>query len=179
VAQRTTGGEGAAPVITDVAVEELGELRAPPLAGAMDRFENTRVSIGIGGAAAGAVIGTLIIPGIGTAIGAFVGVLAGFLKTTESLKNDCIGKLAACLSDAETQVGAQLEARRPNLASAIQSSLEEGIDASVQRFQHALDRMLEVEKRTLNKERSKRDKLALVRNALDEHDARIAELVRT
>jgi hypothetical protein len=172
-----TSGDGAAPVISDVTVEDLGDLRAPPLGGAMDAFERTRVNIGIGGAAAGAVIGTLIVPGIGTAIGAIVGVLAGFLKTTDSLKQDCIAKLDACLADAESQVRTQLEARRPSLAGAIRSSLEEGIDASVQRLGTALDRMIDVEKRTLEKERAKRDQLGRVRKALEENEARITQLL--
>jgi hypothetical protein len=57
VARRSSIADGGAPVIAELSDSNMPPLAAPPLAGAMDAFESKRVGYGLGGAAAGAVIG--------------------------------------------------------------------------------------------------------------------------
>jgi hypothetical protein len=176
LARRASIGQAGAPVIADVS--DLASLDTGALQGALDTFEQGRVGIGLGGAAAGAVIGTLIAPVIGTAIGAFLGVLAGFLKGIESLREDCATKVSACLDDAALAMRAQLDAREASFASALEASLEDALDAAMQRFERSIARLMDLETRTLAAERAKLAELATLRASLEAEEARLAALAR-
>jgi hypothetical protein len=168
--------DSAAPVVSEVTAEALPALDTAPLTGAMSAFESQRVGLGLGGAAAGAVLGTLIAPVIGTAIGAFLGVFAGFLKGVDSLKQDCVEKLEACLDDGEKQLRAQIDARQPSFAGALKGSLEDALEAAMGRFERSIGHLMELERKTLDAQRGKLTRLAELRTALDAHEARISEL---
>ena len=176
VARRASMSDGSAPVIADVASAEVVALDGAPFAGAMDAFEQRRVGYGLGGAAAGAVLGTLIAPVIGTAIGAFLGVFAGLLKGVESLRQDCVVSVEACVDESARQIRAQLESRHENLATALRASLEEALDAAMQRFERSIARLMELETKTLAAEREKLARLAALRASLEAHEARFAAL---
>jgi hypothetical protein len=169
-------GEGSAPVIADAAGGELVTLDPASFDGAMDAFEQRRVGLGLGGAAAGAVLGTLIVPVIGTAIGAFLGVFAGLLKGIESLRQDCVASVEACVDEAGQQIRAQLESRQPSLAAALRSSLEDALDAAMQRFERSIARLMELETKTLAAEQEKVARLTALRASLEAHEARFAAL---
>src|SRR5262249_14285301 len=47
---------------------------------AVRTFDRTRIGFGVGGAAAGAAAGTLLLPGLGSAAGALVGAFATFAR---------------------------------------------------------------------------------------------------
>jgi hypothetical protein len=167
-----------APVVTDVMTEEIASLKNVPLNGALDKFERQRVGIGLGGAAVGAAVGTLIVPGIGTAIGAFIGVFAGFLKGVDSLKKDCVARLDGVVDDAEKEIRAQIETRTRVYADAIRGSLEDAFDAAMQRFEQSIERLMSVEKKTLDKENAKLERLRELQTTLASHEARFAELAK-
>jgi hypothetical protein len=176
VARRVEDGDEPAAVIPEAI--DLAPLARAPLQSALDKFETRRVGLGLGGVAAGAVLGTLIVPGIGTAIGAFVGVFAGFFKGLDSLKQECIERLDACLDDVEQSVAAQIEGRHASFADALRSSLDEALDQAMQRLEASIGRLMALERRVLESERRKREDLARLRAGLDEDVTRIAAPIR-
>ena len=176
LARRQSMGDAPAPVITDAASGEFAALDCGPLADAMGAFEQSRVRYGLGGAAAGAVLGTLIAPVIGTAIGAFLGVFAGLFRNVESLKQDCVAGIEACVDESAQQLRAQLESRQANLAGALRASLEESLDTAMQRFAQSIARLMELERETLAVEREKLARLAELHASLEHQEARFAAL---
>ena len=119
----------------------------------------------------------MILPGIGTAVGAFLGVFAGFLKGLESLKQECIAKLDACMSEAEQQVEAQLAAKKPDIARAIRMSLDEALEQALARLEDAIARLVAVERKAITAEQTKLKEIDDARVVLEEHDARLARLI--
>ena len=66
----------------------------------------------------------------------FLGVFAGLLKGVESLRQDCVVSVEACVDESALQIRAQLESRHESLAAALRASLEEALDATaMQRFE--------------------------------------------
>jgi hypothetical protein len=175
---RRFGIEELSPVVSELTRDDLQrELAASPVEGALGAFEKQRVGYGIGGAATGALLGTLIFPGIGTAIGAFVGVFAGFLKGIDSLKQDCFDKIDATLSATEAHSLEQLRGKRPDFARVIALSVEEALGEALQRLEDAISRLMAVEKRTIERERSTLAQLDDARSSLEEHDNQLAKLI--
>jgi hypothetical protein len=176
VARRTSIGDGPAPVIADADSGEVFALASAPFEGALAAFEKRRVGLGLGGAAAGAVLGTLVVPVIGTAIGAFLGVFAGLFEGVESLRRDCAAKIEACVDESARQIRAQLEGRKESLAGALRGSLEDALDAAMDRFAQAIARLMEVEQKAFEVEKTKLARLAELRTALETHEARFAAI---
>jgi hypothetical protein len=176
VARRASIGDGPAPVIEEAGAGELTGIDGGLLEGAMDAFEQRRVGYGLGGAAAGAVLGTLVAPVIGTAIGAFLGVLTGLLTRIDSLKQDCAARIEACVDDVAEAIRAQLESRHATLGAALRASLEEALDAAMQRFERSIARLMEVERKTLAAEHERLARLAELRASLEAHGAWFAAL---
>jgi hypothetical protein len=175
---RRFGIEELSPVVSELTRDDLQrELAASPVEGALGAFEKQRVGYGIGGAATGALLGTLIFPGIGTAIGAFVGVFAGLLKGIDSLKQDCFDKIDATLSATEAHSLEQLRGKRPDFARVIALSVEEALGEALQRLEDAISRLMAVEKRTIERERSTLAQLDDARSSLEEHDNQLAKLI--
>jgi hypothetical protein len=174
IARRIEEGDAPAAVIGDALdVDPLGRA---PLASTLEKFETRRVGLGLGGVAAGAVLGTLIVPGVGTAIGAFVGVFAGFLKGLDSLKQECVARLDACLDEAEKSVADQVAGRQASFADALRASLDEALDQALARLESSIARLMALERRTIDAERKRRASLAALRASLEEHAARFAAL---
>jgi hypothetical protein len=169
LARRFEEAGAPAPVIGE-AIDFAPLVRAP-LHSALDKFETRRVGLGLGGAAAGAVLGSLIVPGVGTAIGAFVGVFAGWLKTIDSLKQECILRLDACLDHVQESVLAQIANRQRSFADAIRASLDAALDDTLERLEATIVRLMALEQRVLEAELRKRDELRKLRAHLDEHGA--------
>jgi phage-related tail protein len=177
VARRFGAGE-LAPAASELTREDLErDLLGGPVSGAMDAFEKQRVGLGLGGAAAGAVIGTLIAPGIGTAIGAFLGVFAGFLEGADGLKRECTSAIDARLRPVEEHAVGQLEARRHEIAAALRASVDEAVAEALDRLDQAIGRLMDVERRAIEGARTTLGELRDAQGRLDDHDARLAELV--
>jgi hypothetical protein len=164
--------EGDAPVAVVGEALDVAPLGRAPLESAVDRFERGRVGLGLGGVAAGAAVGTIIVPGIGTAIGAFVGVLAGFLRGLDSLKKECSTRLDTCLDDVERSVTAQIVGRQASLAEALRASLDEAFEHALARLEESIARLMALERRVLETERTRRSDLSKLRSILEEHAAR-------
>jgi hypothetical protein len=172
VARRIEEDDGLAAVIGEVIqMEPLGR---SPLESALDKFETRRMNLGLGGVAAGAVLGTLIVPGVGTAIGAFVGVFAGLLKGLDSLKQECVARLDGCLDEVERSVASQLAGRQATFAEELRASLDDALDAALQRLDASISRLMALERRVLETERKKREDLATLRSTLEENVVKIA-----
>jgi hypothetical protein len=176
---RRLGADVLAPVASELTREdlerELGGVQ--PVQGAMNAFEKQRVGYGLGGVAAGAVLGTLIAPGIGTAVGAVLGVLAGLLKGIDSLKQECIAKIDACLNDAESHASAQLHSKRPDLSRVIRVTLDEALEEALRQLNDAIVRLKDLERRAIDGERAKIDELTADRGALEACDARLVGVI--
>jgi hypothetical protein len=178
---RRLGAEALAPVASELTREDLERelLAAQPFQGAMDAFEKQRVGYGLGGVAAGAVLGTLIAPGIGTAVGAVLGVFAGLLKGTDSLKQECIARVGACLNDAESHARAQLQGKRTDLSRIIRLVLDEALEEALGRLNDAITRLMTIERRAIDRERAKLGDLTAARQGLEECHTRLTRVVES
>jgi hypothetical protein len=143
---------------------------------AIATFEMDQLKIGAGGALAGAAIGTLFLPGIGTAIGAAIGALAGLFKTLDSLKQDCVREVRTGLGNAKRGLNDQLAPLSADLQRQIRKSLSEGLANAVQRFQAYIDELMEEERKAIALEKEKLDHLVRNGEALASHDQRLREL---
>jgi hypothetical protein len=119
-------------------------------------------------------VGTLIVPGLGTAIGAFVGVFAGLLKGLDSLKQECVARLDTCLDDVQRSVAAQIAGRQASYAEDLRASLDDALDVALERLNESIARVMALESRVLETERKKREDLARLRSTLEENVMRIA-----
>jgi hypothetical protein len=176
---RRLGAEALAPVASELTGEDLGPelLTVQPFEGAVDAFEKGRVGYGLGGVAAGAVLGSLILPGIGTAVGAVLGVFAGLLKGTDALKQECIARIDACLNDSERHALEQLQAKRVDLSRIIRVSLDEALDEALRRLGDAIERLMATERKAIDAETAKLERLTDQRDALEEWDRRLTKVV--
>jgi hypothetical protein len=176
---RRLGVEVLSPVASELTRDDLAEeLRAvQPAKGALDAFEKQRVGYGLGGVAAGAVLGTLIAPGIGTAVGAVLGVFAGLFKGVDSLKQECVDKVRACLDGAEKYAHAQLASKGPEFSRVVRITLDEALEGALGRLGDAIAHLMAVERNAIERERTKIESLSGARLALEECDTHLASLV--
>jgi hypothetical protein len=164
--------EGAPAAVVGEAMEV--PIQRSPLASALDKFESRRVNLGLGGVAAGAVLGTLIVPGVGTAVGAIVGVLAGLLRGLDSLKKECVGRLDACLDEVEQKIAGHITGRHGSFVEELRASLDDALDIALEQLDASISRLMALERRTLETERRKRADLAKLRALLEENVIRVA-----
>ncbi len=178
---RRLGEEALAPVASELTREDLERelLAGQPFDGAKAAFEKQRVGYGLGGVAAGAALGTLIAPGIGTAVGAVLGVLAGLLKGTDSLKQECLAKIDTCLNEAESHARAQLQGKRGDLSRVIRVALDEAVEESLRQLDDAIRRLMTVERKAIERERTKLAKLSDARRAHEACDERLARIMES
>jgi hypothetical protein len=175
---RRIGAESLTPLASELTREDLELVTgAPAVAGALEAFEKQRVGIGLGGVAAGALLGTLVFPGIGTAIGAFVGVFAGFFKGVDSLRHDCLAKIDACIGDAERHALERLAAKRGDMERLLGETVEASLREAFDQLEQAISRLVAVEKRAIAAERERLRVLGETRAPLEEHAKRLDGLV--
>jgi len=145
---------------------------------AVENFESEQFAIGAGGALAGAAIGTMVFPGIGTAIGAALGALAGFFKTLDSLKSDCVKEVRKGLGDAKQNLSNQLASVGPDVQRVMQEVLARGLSDAVSRFQSWINQVMAAERKQIDQERQKLSHLIKSRDTLVLHDQSLATLQR-
>ena len=143
---------------------------------AVSDFETEQLAIGAGGAAAGAAIGTLILPGIGTIVGGLIGALAGFFKTLDSLKADCRKEVSKSLGDAKKNLAAQLSSVGPGVEKSLVKVLGKCLSDEVKRFQSWIDKVMEAERIEIEKERHMLSDLLQISGKLVEHDTSLTRL---
>ena len=151
---------------------------APKLDDAMRSFDRFRVGFGVGGAAIGAGVGTLILPGIGSLAGALVGGLAMFAKTLGALKQDFTAASDQYITGIERALADQIEAAEPSVANAMRSSLGKSLEQALARFAPFIDEPIEEERAAIANEREKLHDLEALHRRLQEHDARLASLIK-
>jgi len=159
------------------AATQVTELHAN-IAGAVSSFENEQIAFGAGGAIAGAAIGTIILPGIGTAIGAAVGALATLIKTLDSLKNDCVHEVEKGLADARQSLIQQLASVGPDVQRVMRDVLARGLADAVARFDAWIKQVMADEQRHIDEERERLSHLIKSREALVTHDRTLAAVQR-
>ncbi len=148
------------------------------VAGAVSNFESEQIAFGAGGAIAGAAIGTIIMPGIGTAIGAAIGALATYLKTLDSLKNDCLKELGKGLGDARQNLTQQLDSMGPDVQRTMREVLARALADAVTRFDSWIKQVMTEERRHIDQQREKLSHLIKSREALIMQDRTLAAVQR-
>jgi hypothetical protein len=169
---RRTYDDEASPVV----IEMLDALESPSsgvLETAMDVFEKRRVEVGIGGAAAGATLGTAILPGIGTALGAVVGVFAGFLEGTSSLKNVCVAKVHVQVDQVEKLIALRFATSEKEFASDIRRSVEAMLEQALHLREKSILRVIDVERSSWRCEHEKLASVTELLAALRESERRL------
>ena len=171
--------ESLAPVASDVTREDLAEriFGLFPTRGAVEAFERKRRRFGIAGVGAGAVIGTVIKPGLGTLAGAVIGALAALLERPERLRRDCLARLDAYVGDVRTRIATQLAAKRDDLARGIRFALDQALEQSLVRINDSVTRLMNVEKQAIQSEREQLAQLLSTRGTLEEHDAALSKVL--
>lgn len=105
-------------------------------------YEGEQFLIGTGGAITGAVIGSFILPGIGTVLGGLLGASAGFLVPLSILQDKVIHQLY----ELESQFNNNLEAQTPALTSHIENALDKELSQilhdEILKFQEHIDQVL-------------------------------------
>ncbi len=145
---------------------------------AVSDFEADQFTFGAGGAAAGAAIGTLFFPGIGTVVGAAIGALAGFFKTLDSLKADCSREVCKGMDSAKENLGSQLASVGPGVEKSLRKVLGKCLSDEVVRFQSWINKVMEEERREIEKERQKLSDLIQIKGKLLEHDSSLTRFQR-
>lgn len=109
------------------------------------------------GAAAGAMIGTFLLPGIGTVVGGFLGGIAGSLfgPSLDDLKEKLVGQCRGVMEQARRQAKKELSALAEQVRADGKRVLDESLAAEVLRFARWIDDLLRAEQRRIDAERRK------------------------
>jgi hypothetical protein len=164
------GGMGATSVTTHVANLHSG------VNSAVENFENEQFAFGAGGAFAGAAIGTMVFPGIGTAIGAALGALAGFFRSVDSLKSDVVKELKKYRREKKKILSTWVASRGPDIERRMREALAQGLRDAVRRFQLWIDEVMAAELEQIDRERRKLSHLIEMREKLVLHEGSLAKL---
>jgi hypothetical protein len=143
---------------------------------AIGSFYRFRAGFGAGGAAMGAVIGTKILPGIGTAAGALVGGFFTFGRTRASLERDCVEAAGACVAELEGPLADGIRAAQPAILSAIRAALHRSLAEAATRFARWIAEPIEAEREAIERERRKQRDLEVLHDRLMAHDATLEVL---
>lgn len=181
--QKRVRAESLAPVASEVTGEDLGFAVTPiaPLAGTSEAFERTRLRISLGAASGAAIAGAttgMLVGGVtrgvaGAVIGILVGAFAGRLKSPDTLRTDCLGRVASWVDDVDRKTAALLRAKRDDIESGIRTALDEALGETLERLNDAITRLLTIERNAIEGERATLANLDATRGTLDEHDARL------
>jgi GTP-binding protein EngB required for normal cell division len=146
------------------------------VSGIVSAFENERMAIGAGGAMAGAALGTIIMPGVGTVIGAALGALAGLFKTLDSLKTDCVAQITRGLSEVKESLSGQLATVEADSGRTMREVLARGLASAVAEFQSWIGKLMAAEQAQLEAQRAKLSSLLSSRDELVRRDRALGEL---
>jgi GTP-binding protein EngB required for normal cell division len=140
-------------------------------------FHADRLQLGVGGAAAGAALGSLVMPGVGTLVGALVGSLAAFFVSLDDLKQDCTKQLEARMGAAETRLVEALGEALAGLEATLLKTLEAGLAAALRTYQAWIEELLANERAAIAGLQDRLADLAVRREALQGHEATLAKLM--
>jgi GTP-binding protein EngB required for normal cell division len=157
---------------------------APPaeLAAKLDHavasFDRVRLGFGAGGAALGAGLGTLVMPGIGSLAGALMGGLATFAKRLDALKREFGAVTDEVIAGCERRLGEQIQTAERPVANALGAALGKSLEHALARFARFIDEPIEEERAAIESERRKLAELESLHEQLQAHDARLDSLIK-
>jgi hypothetical protein len=140
-------------------------------------FRNMRIVLGSGGAAAGAAVGTVLMPGIGTAAGALIGALLSFAKTPDAVRRSCLSAVDGALRSQEDVLLERLGALRAPVFDAMHAALTRSLRDAFVRFGRWIAEPIEAERAAIQRERAKLRDMQELHKRLHGHDVRLAELM--
>jgi hypothetical protein len=140
-------------------------------------FRNVRIGLGSAGAATGAAVGTVVMPGLGTAAGALIGALLSFAKTPGSVRQRCIAAVDSALRSPEQVLVERVRALRAPIFDAMHGTLTHSLSRALVRFERWIAEPLEAERAAIQRERDKLRNMQELRERLHGHDVRLAELM--
>jgi len=151
---------------------------APKLDDLVRSFDRFRVGYGVGGAAVGAGVGTLILPGLGSLAGALIGGLATFAKTFGALKRDVEAAVDASVAGLERALLEQIEAAELSLVSGMRTVLGKSLEETLARFARFVEEPLQEQRVAIASEREQLRELELIQKRLRQHDAHLEALIK-
>jgi hypothetical protein len=158
-----------------------GPLPSPDVARAIESavrsFHTMRVGFGAGGAVAGATAGTLVFPGIGTAVGAVAGGFFSFARTFTSLKRGAIAGIDDAIANLAHGLAEQVQVAEPAVAATIREGVSRSLAQALSRFGRWIAEPIEAEREAIDHERDNLRDLELLRLRLAQHEARLAWLI--
>ena len=143
---------------------------------AAESFKTLRIGLGIGGSAAGLIVGTLLLPGVGTAVGAAAGALLSFARTLGSLKRQCLRAVDGCLAEPEQALAQELRDSEAEVARALSRAVDESMKRAIARFEQWISEPLEADRAALEKQHHGLKDLQALRDRLFQNSERL-ELV--
>jgi hypothetical protein len=146
------------------------------IAQALRFVQRLRIALLAGGAALGLVVGTIVMPGIGSVVGALVGALANFGITLGVRKRRCRAAIGDLVTDTRHSLSLGILASRQTITACLSVFLDELIDRALSRFGRWIAEPLEAERLAIQAERNKLEDLQQLIAALEEHDRALETL---
>lgn len=128
-----------------------------------------------GGAAAGAVIGTALMPGIGTVLGGLIGLVAGgaVAPETDKVRDNCKSKLTTPLNSYYGSVSDKSTTAVERYISKMETCLTDEIDKYLKTYQDQVNKMLQKEQQQRS---AIQEKISRIQTDLDQIQSRKRQL---
>jgi hypothetical protein len=146
------------------------------IAEALGFVRRLRIALLAGGATLGVIVGTIVMPGIGSVIGAVLGSLANFGVTLGVRKKRCRAAIGDLVMDTRHSLSLGILASRQTITACMSVFLDELIDRALSRFGRWIAEPLEAERLAIQAERDKLEDLQRLIAALEEHDGALEAL---
>jgi GTP-binding protein EngB required for normal cell division len=151
---------------------------APAVDTALRSLKTFQIGLGVGGATAGGIVGTFILPGIGTAAGVAIGALLTFAKTLGSVKRDLVARVDSVLAGPAAALAEKIQASEAVVLAALGERVERSSEQALVRFRRWIAEPLEAERAAIERERASLKDLQDLRERLQQHDQRLAPLMQ-
>lgn len=170
-------------VVAELPSAEIATLGATTLAPVLRRFATARLALTLAPIAGGAAVGGAIHTATGAAIGAAAGLVAGmiasFVPRVQSMKTALVAAVRTRVAEVEKAMAAWLEGSYGNFARDIRAAVDDTLVDALERRDQSIQRLIELEGETIERERKKLAALSELKTALDDHAARFARLAET
>ena len=127
------------------------------------------------GAGTGAILGTLVPPGIGTLIGGLLGGLAGLFERLDTCKKKYIKALEDLLAQIETQVHDWFAGQRPALRGGLVDLYKNSLETMIVAYQSWIQGVLDREQQTIQLSRGRLEQITNARSRLTQNSDRLAQ----
>jgi hypothetical protein len=143
---------------------------------AVTLYTAARSAVGVVGAALGASLGGLALPGLGPWVGAGLGMLLLFAWPFGSAQRRCLQAVDAYLAEPERTLAEQIRGSETRIAGEIRQELDESVAAAMSRFEQWISEPLEADQSAIEHYRGRLRELRAARGRLPEHQKRLAWL---